>query len=229
VREARESLRAIVRDAQQAGTARAAEEARVTLTQAAETALQKFPADEPSVAAPPLLAVGARVHVPAMDADGVVVKLPDGRGRVKVTVGAITLDVDAASLGVGSARPVDKRAGGNVGRSAPPRSSPRSSLLPPSLSSSSASDIDALALSFPTAATTLDLRGERVEEAVGRMEAFLDRAALDGRSPVFVIHGHGTGALRKAVREHLARSHYVRRFQPGGKGQGGDGVTVIDL
>ncbi|HXI55600.1 MAG TPA: Smr/MutS family protein, partial [Polyangia bacterium] len=227
VREARESLRAIVRDAQQAGTARAAEEARLTLTQAAQTALQKFPADEPSVAAPPPLAVGARVHVPAMDADGIVVKLPDARGRVKVTVGAITLDVEAASLGAGGTRPIDKRVAGSAGRLSAPRSSPAPTSSP--ASSSPPSDLDALALSFPTAATTLDLRGERVDEAVARMESFLDRAALDGRSPVFVIHGHGTGALRKAVREHLSRSHYVRRFQPGGKGQGGDGVTVIDL
>ena len=84
-------------------------------------------------------------------------------------------------------------------------------------------------MAFQNAGNTLDLRGHRVDEALAKMEAFLDRAALDGRSPVFIIHGHGTGALRAAVREQLARSVYVRRSQPGGKGQGGDGVTVIEL
>jgi len=169
------------------------------------------------VAPAPALTVGARVFVPAMDATGVVVKLPDARGRVKVTVGAITLDVDGATLGAGPSGPLPAARPVATGRATPPP--------PPS----APADIDTLALSFPNAATTLDLRGARVDEAVGKMEAFLDRAALDGRSPVFVIHGHGTGALRKAIREHLARSQYVRRFQPGGKGQGGDGVTVVDL
>jgi DNA mismatch repair protein MutS2 len=224
VREARESLRAIVREAQQAGTARAAEEARLTVAATAEAAMKQFPVEEsPATPAPPALVVGARVHVPAMDAPGIVVKAPDARGRVKVAVGAITLDVDAASLGAGTAAPVKTMP-------SRPAESVRLSHSPTAAASvPSASAVDELALSFPTAATTLDLRGERVDEAVGRLEEFLDRAALDGRSPVFIIHGHGTGALRKAVREHLNRSRYVRRFQPGGKGQGGDGVTVIAL
>jgi DNA mismatch repair protein MutS2 len=221
VREARESLRAIVRDAQQAGTARAAEAGRAALAEVAEEARRRFPVDEPATNAPAALAVGMRVHVPSMDAQGVVVKLPDSRGRVKVTVGAITLDVDADSLGIGTAPPRPKTPAWMT----PAKGSARA----PAASPASTADSDALTMTFPTASTTLDLRGERVDEAVGKVEAFLDRAALDGRSPVFVIHGHGTGALRKAVREYLGRSHYVRKFQPGGKGQGGDGVTVVEI
>lgn len=84
-------------------------------------------------------------------------------------------------------------------------------------------------VSMQTGANTLDLRGQRADEALGELEAFLDRTALEGADVVFVIHGHGTGALRKVVREYLATSPYVERFRPGGKGEGGDGVSVVSL
>jgi DNA mismatch repair protein MutS2 len=61
------------------------------------------------------------------------------------------------------------------------------------------------------------------------LEAFLDRTALEGADAVFIIHGHGTGALRKVVREYLATSPYVERYRPGGTGEGGDGVSVVSL
>jgi DNA mismatch repair protein MutS2 len=78
-------------------------------------------------------------------------------------------------------------------------------------------------------ANTLDLRGMRADDALAELEAFLDRTALEGADAVFVIHGHGTGALRKVVREYLATSPYVARFRPGGAGEGGDGVSVVSL
>jgi DNA mismatch repair protein MutS2 len=58
---------------------------------------------------------------------------------------------------------------------------------------------------------------------------FLDRSIGDGRGVAFLIHGHGTGALREAVRESLVRSPYVAKFRPGESGEGGDGVTVVWL
>ena len=73
------------------------------------------------------------------------------------------------------------------------------------------------------------MRGQRADEALRQVEAFLDRRALDGADSIFVIHGHGTGALRKAVREYLANSRYVARFRPGGPGEGGDGVSVVSV
>ena len=78
-------------------------------------------------------------------------------------------------------------------------------------------------------ANSVDVRGKRADEALAEVEAFLDRSALGGADTVLVIHGHGTGALRRAVREYLATSPYVEKFRPGGAGEGGDGVSVVSL
>ena len=75
----------------------------------------------------------------------------------------------------------------------------------------------------------LDIRGKTVEDALDALELFLDQASLAGFGEVTVIHGHGTGALKSAVREFLKTSPYVRDFRAGGDGEGGDGVSIIDL
>ena len=80
-----------------------------------------------------------------------------------------------------------------------------------------------------TSDNTVDLRGMRVDEALERMELFLDslyRASVHG---AYIIHGHGTGALKRAVRELLPTSRYVRKYRAGERGEGGDGVTVAFL
>ncbi|MSP17181.1 MAG: endonuclease MutS2, partial [Myxococcales bacterium] len=76
---------------------------------------------------------------------------------------------------------------------------------------------------------TLDVRGERVDDALARLDRFLDDALLGSREAVFVIHGHGTGALRDAVRRHADGHMGVSRLRPGAPRDGGDGVTVIWL
>jgi DNA mismatch repair protein MutS2 len=75
----------------------------------------------------------------------------------------------------------------------------------------------------------VDVRGLRAEDALREVETFLDRALRDGEPTVLVIHGHGTGALRTALRAALANSPYVRVYRPGEAHQGGDGVTVVTL
>ncbi len=75
----------------------------------------------------------------------------------------------------------------------------------------------------------LDLRGYRAEEALVELEAFLDRAALAAATTVIVIHGYGSGVLRRAVREYLATSTYVMHYRQGVAGEGGDGVSVVSL
>jgi len=76
---------------------------------------------------------------------------------------------------------------------------------------------------------TLDLRGYRVEEALDAVENYLDKASLANLTPVYIIHGHGTGALKQAVRDFLKDSPYVAKFRPGEDSEGGDGVCVVDI
>ena len=75
----------------------------------------------------------------------------------------------------------------------------------------------------------LDLRGYRVEDALDDLENYLDKASLANLSPVTIIHGHGTGALKSAVRDFLLSSPYVAKFRPGEDGEGGDGVSIVDI
>ena len=79
------------------------------------------------------------------------------------------------------------------------------------------------------ASPEVDLRGMMTDEAIGALDLFLDNAVLGRLGEVRIIHGKGTGAVRKAVREHLKRSRYVKSFRPGRYGEGEDGVTVAEL
>ena len=74
----------------------------------------------------------------------------------------------------------------------------------------------------------MDLRGLRVDEAVARVDTALNDAALDGVSLLRIIHGKGTGALRRAIREYLA-DHPLVEAASEGEGPGGEGVTVAQL
>ncbi|MBN1534813.1 MAG: Smr/MutS family protein [Spirochaetes bacterium] len=76
---------------------------------------------------------------------------------------------------------------------------------------------------------TVDLRGLRVHEALQKMESHLDGMVRNGINCAVVIHGHGTGALREAVRSALHQSPYAMDFRAGEQGEGGDGVTIVLL
>jgi DNA mismatch repair protein MutS2 len=214
IAEAREEIRGVVRRAQEAGTSRAAEAGREELARVGAAALEKLPRPEaPAAVAAPALEVGARVRVARLSAEGVVAQLPDARGRAKVTVGKMTLEVGAEELA-----PV-----------APPNRQATRAAAAAAVKSAPASSEDALALVSQGSSPTVDLRGQTGDEALAAVEAALDRAALGGQSHVVVVHGHGTGALRKRVRAYLTESPYVARWAPGTARQGGDGVSIVEL
>jgi DNA mismatch repair protein MutS2 len=77
--------------------------------------------------------------------------------------------------------------------------------------------------------STIDVRGQRADEAVSNVDRFLDESLMAGRDTAFIVHGHGTGALRQAVRTHLSSHKAIDKFRAGEQNEGGDGVTVAFL
>jgi len=77
--------------------------------------------------------------------------------------------------------------------------------------------------------TTLDLRGARVDEALELLDRYLDDASVAGAGQITVVHGHGSGALRDAVRATLSGHPLVESWRPGERGEGGDGATIVKV
>ena len=149
------------------------------------------------------VAAGDTVHVRSLGCDGVVTQVSGKQERARVRAGSMELEVPFADL----SSPVKK--GGN--KSARSRSGTW--------------QVDAKA----NERRELKLIGLRVTEALEQLETFLSQASLNGFGEVRIIHGLGSGALRQAVREHLAHHQLVESFRPGNAHEGRDGATVAAL
>ena len=88
-----------------------------------------------------------------------------------------------------------------------------------------ARDLDEAASAPPE----INLIGQRVEPALEELDSYIDRALLAARKEVRVVHGHGSGRLRQAVREHLRSHRGVAAIRSGAPNEGGDGATVVTL
>ncbi|MDQ2855345.1 MAG: Smr/MutS family protein [Acidobacteriota bacterium] len=86
-----------------------------------------------------------------------------------------------------------------------------------------------LATSEEAARSELNVIGQTTDEAVDAVDKFLDAASLNNLGELRIIHGHGTGALRRAIAELLAGHPHVARFAPAPPGKGGGGATVVEL
>jgi DNA mismatch repair protein MutS2 len=80
-----------------------------------------------------------------------------------------------------------------------------------------------------TVGAELNLIGQRVDDAIEASDKFLDRALLEGKQAVRIVHGYGTGTLRKALRDYLRKHPAVKSWRPGNDNEGGDGATVAVL
>ena len=221
VRGYRATVRGALKEIRDKQTERAAERARERISQGAAHMRGALggPAPLPAVDQLSLdtLAVGDRVRVGGINKDGTVVSVPDKRGRLHVEIDGMKVQVKAADLErARTSKPAKKP------KPKTPHRAPR-----PSVAVASAGDGPATAFRAPD--TTLDLRGERVDESLDAVDRFLDEASMRAWPFVFILHGLGTGALRNAVRAHLKRSQYVLRQAPGTRTQGGDGITVVQM
>jgi DNA mismatch repair protein MutS2 len=176
------------------------------------------------------LQVGDPVRVVTLGKDAVVAELPDRQGRVFVEAGGIRLRVMVADLQRGRSKGASSTSGSQGGKkkskgAKQKGSGHRASTVRPEPDGSRSGCGGA----FRSIDNTLDLRGERVDEALDRLERFLDMAYLRDWPYGFILHGHGTGALKAAVRSDLRRSPYVQRSEPGTRSQGGEGITVVEL
>jgi len=166
--------------------------------------------DEPQAAGPSELREGATVRHARLGTEGTILELMGDHALVQM--GAMRSKVPLADL-VPLTR---KQRGAQPGFRKTPGDKLRRA--------------EAVRAAPPTSARpTLDLRGMRVDEAIHALEEELDRRLREGAEEVHVLHGHGSGALKSAIREHLARSPYVRRARPGESHEGGDAITVAEL
>ena len=86
--------------------------------------------------------------------------------------------------------------------------------------------------SLPTAPRVplqLDLRGKRADAVEPEVDSYLNDAVQSSFTQVRIIHGIGTGTVRSIVRDYLVQHPLVKSFRPGGRDEGGDGATVVEL
>ena len=136
--------------------------------------------------------------------------------RAEVRLGRVLFTVDTSDLAVANADTTTP----SPGRSGGTTPAPRRSSTPAAPSSELPEGPD----------RELKLIGRTVDEALDELDKFLDSSALAGSDEVRVIHGHGTGRLRTAVRKFLRGHTHVKSHRPGKSGEGGDGATeVVEL
>jgi DNA mismatch repair protein MutS2 len=187
-------------------------------------------------AAPGEWRVGMRVGSTA-GWTGTIVAIDRDRGRVSLDAGGLRVEVPLDGLVRPEEMPV-RPGGGGGGRGADPRDVPVAGrrgdfgrepdvrVGPAPTGVGGRRPTPAATRAIPS---SLDVRGARVDETIELLEGYLDRAATAGAGRVTIIHGHGSGALRDAIRGVLAKHPLVRDWRPGDKGEGGDGATVVML
>ncbi|MGC8633567.1 MAG: endonuclease MutS2 [Candidatus Limnocylindrales bacterium] len=196
--------------------------------------LARIPAPERAAAAEPLPVrwqVGMEAQHVRGGWTGHIAALDEERGRATLETGHLRVDADLADL----ARPGTVRVETGALAGSTPRSGRRGALgEEPAARRRTASGSRSEGIAPPAAGrrlvpTSLDVRGARVEEALELLDRYLDDASLASVEQVTVVHGHGSGALRDAVRAMLSGHPLVQSWRPGQRAEGGDGATIVTL
>lgn len=154
------------------------------------------------------LVAGKTVRHLGLGWQGVLEKLEDGRAEVLVRGKRVRCRPEELA----PAAPLEAPAGKERGPVREARTAARGS-----------GDIDEV-VAVPS---EINLIGQRVEPALEQLDSYLDRALLASRQQVRIIHGHGSGRLRQAIREHLRGHRGIADIRSGAPNEGGDGATVV--
>jgi DNA mismatch repair protein MutS2 len=160
-----------------------------------------------SVSSHQSLRLGERVNVSTLNAEGVVTAL--GESDAEVQIGTIRMRARLSDL--------------------VRRASEQSSVSSKQKAESGKQIAESGRPNTKSPGMEVDLRGLMAEDALDKMERYLEQAFLSGLPFVRIIHGKGTGRLRQAVREALRGHEYIKSFEEGGSTEGGEGVTVAML
>ncbi len=207
VEETRRRLDGVLKEVRAARTEAAVRTARDHL----RDVLESLPAVEPPPpTGEPLESVeaGQTVYVAPLGRVGVVRAGPDARGEVEVEVGTLRTRVPVDAL-----------------RGAPEHDARRA---PPTRHAAYAADLVQMP-EAPTVPSSLNIVGQTVDEALPQVDRYLDEAVRAGLPRVTVIHGKGTGRLRRALHDFLRGHPHARQFRLGERGEGDEGATVITL
>jgi len=164
------------------------------------------PAPQPGPQAGARLTPGVEVRAPG-GWEGRIVEIDVRAGQATIEAGSMRVTAPLDELEPVGARPRSGRRGDLVSAEPPKRPSPAPRAVP----------------------ATLDVRGARVDEALEMLDRYVDQAAVAGAARIMVVHGHGSGALRDALRAQLSENPLVVSWRAGDRGEGGDGATVIEL
>lgn len=154
---------------------------------------------------PKNLKVGETVKISDINEEATVLKVPDKNGNVRVQAGILKMDVHITNL---------KRVEDNKSKQ---------------LAEKYVKNTRAFESKTKNVSTEVDVRGQNLEEAWDNADKFLDDCYLAGITTVSIIHGKGTGILRKGIQQRLKKHKYVKSFRNGRYGEGEDGVTICEL
>ena len=144
--------------------------------------------------------LGMEAFLPSLNQKVIIISMPDNKGEVQVEAGIMKISVKLKDL-----RKAEKTKEEKVRKKRE------------------------IKLNLKSVDSRLDLRGLDAEEACYRTDKYLDEAYMANLGEVTIVHGKGTGILRKAINDMLKRHPHVKGYRLGVYGEGGDGVTMVEL